>query len=108
MEITPVSIFSGISGSCEGEEMLTLLETSAVRIERIVSHAKASPEGFWYDQPDDEWVMVLRGTATLEFEPARTVEMTVGDHVCIPRHVRHRVAKTTDDTVWLAVHLRSE
>ena len=108
MQITPASIFSGISGSSEGEEFLTLLETSAVRIERIVSHAKSSPDGFWYDQPDDEWVMVLRGRATLEFDPSGPVEMGAGDHVFIPRHIRHRVAATTADTIWLAVHLKSE
>lgn len=108
MQITPASIFSGISGSSEGEEFLTLLETSAVRIERIVSHAKSSPDGFWYDQPDDEWVMVLRGRATLEIDPSGPVEMGAGDHVFIPRHVRHRVAATTADTIWLAIHLKSE
>ena len=107
MPITPASVFSSISSSSDGEEFLTLLETSAVRIERIVSHAKSSPDGFWYDQPDDEWVMVLRGRATLEI-PSGPVEMGAGDHVFIPRHVRHRVAATTADTIWLAIHLKSE
>ena len=31
-----------------------------VRIERIVSHGQASPEGFWYDQAQAEWVMVVQ------------------------------------------------
>jgi cupin 2 domain-containing protein len=108
MPITPASIFSGISGSGEHEEFVTLLETSAVRIERIVSHAQSSPDGFWYDQPDDEWVMMLRGRATLEIDPSGPVEMGTGDHVFIPRHTRHRVAATTADTIWLAIHLKSE
>ena len=33
------------------------------KIERIVSRGHASPEDFWYDQEENEWVMVVKGTA---------------------------------------------
>ena len=89
-----------------GEEFLTLFENTSVKIERIVSHAQASPAGFWYDQEEDEWVVVLRGTATLEFAGGEQVELKEGDYLTIPRHVRHRVARTSEETIWLAVHLR--
>jgi cupin 2 domain-containing protein len=36
------------------ELFTTLLEAANVRIERIVSHGHASPEGFWYDQDQHE------------------------------------------------------
>jgi mannose-6-phosphate isomerase-like protein (cupin superfamily) len=50
--------------------------------------------------------MVVRGTAALEFAAGEIVEMQEGDYVIIPRGVRHRVARTSANTVWLAVHLK--
>jgi cupin 2 domain-containing protein len=77
-----------------------------VKIERIVSRSHSSPPGFWYDPTEDEWAMVVRGTAALEFAAGEIVEMQEGDYVIIPRGVRHRVACTSANTVWLAVHLK--
>jgi cupin 2 domain-containing protein len=75
-----------------------------VRIERIVSHGHASPADFWYDQPQHEWVIVLKGAARLQFEDAM-VEMRPGDYINIPACKKHRVDWTTPDepTVWLGV-----
>lgn len=100
------NLFKHPPGSQTGEEVSTLLENASVKIERIVSHLSPSPEGFWYDQEDDEWVAVLRGTATLEFADGERVDLTAGDYVTISRHVKHRVARTGEETVWLAVHVR--
>lgn len=88
------------------EQFETLVESPHVRIERIVSHGQASPEGFWYDQPRSEWVMVLKGAARLRFENQPAIEMRPGDAVSIPAHVRHRVEWTAENepTIWLAVH----
>ncbi len=88
------------------EELTTVLQAGkGVRIERIVSQGHSSPQGFWYDQPDHEWVLVLKGAARIEFEDS-TVEMKPGDFIKIPAHQKHRVAWTTPDepTIWLAVH----
>jgi cupin 2 domain-containing protein len=87
------------------EELTTVLQQGhGVRIERLVSTGHKSPEGFWYDQPENEWVMVLTGAARLQFED-RVVEMKAGDSIIIPAHQKHRVEWTTPDepTVWLAV-----
>lgn len=89
------------------EELVEILaETDSVRIERIVSTGHASPEGFWYDQPDREFVLVLRGRARLEFDDGESLELEAGGWADIPAHRRHRVAWTTPDepTVWLAIH----
>ena len=106
MAVTVRNIFADRAQASDGEDFLTLFENSSVKIEKIVSHSHSSPAGFWYDQPGDEWVIVLRGTAALEFAEGEIVEMTEGDYVIIPRSVRHRVARTGEDTVWLAVHLK--
>lgn len=106
MAITVKNIFVDHDQANDGENFLTLFENRSVKIEKIVSHSHSSPAGFWYDQGEDEWVIVLRGTAALEFTGGEIVEMTEGDYVIIPRSVRHRVARTGKDTVWLAVHLK--
>jgi cupin 2 domain-containing protein len=42
------------------EQVATLLTRPGLRVERIVSRGQASPPGFWYDQAEGEWVLVLR------------------------------------------------
>lgn len=77
-----------------------------VRLERIVSHGQSSPEGFWYDQDQAEWVIVLQGEAKLLIEGnAEPIPLQAGDHLTIPAHQRHRVKWTSPDrpTVWLAL-----
>lgn len=90
------------------EEILTeLLTAGPVRIERIVSFGQASPDDFWYDQAEDEWVLLLEGSATLGFEDRPSVDLRVGDHIYLPAGMRHRVEKTdaTGRTIWLAVFM---
>ena len=84
----------------------TLAASGAVRIERIVSTGHASPEGFWYDQPEREFVLVVQGRARLEFEGGDPLELEAGGWIDIPAHRRHRVAWTAphEPTVWLAVY----
>lgn len=78
---------------------------SAVKIERIVSQGHVTPKDEWYDQDQNEWVIVLQGQAVLSFQDRDDMRLNAGDYVCIPAHVRHRVAWTLPDadTVWLAV-----
>ena len=107
MQTTVSNLFSDLSIAPGTEQTAILLDTGSARIERIVSSSHASPEGFWYDQADDEWVVVLKGSATVEFDPGGAKPMAAGDHLLIPRHTRHRVTETSPCTVWLVVHLKS-
>jgi cupin 2 domain-containing protein len=91
------------SGKGETAEILAGLLDGA-RVERIVSRGEASPPDFWYDQKEDEWVMLAVGTATIVFEDRR-VRLRSGDWLFIPAHCRHRVASTSKDAVWLAVFM---
>lgn len=89
-----------------GELVDDLLIRPGVRIERIVSRGDASPDGFWYDQEEAEWVVVLTGAAVVSLEdPQEDRRLGPGDHLFIPAHRRHRVAWTApgEDTIWLAV-----
>lgn len=101
----PVLSLSHPLPDARAAEMVELLAVAGpVRIERIVSHGQASPEGFWYDQEQAEWVMVVQGAARLVFADGE-VALAAGDWLTIPAHCRHRVAWTApaQDTVWLAV-----
>ena len=104
------NLFAGLPATPQPDETVGILaQGPQTRIERIVSTGQASPPGFWYDQPWDEWVVLLSGSAGLHLhgEPAPR-RLAPGDHLLIPAHLRHRVEWTSSDeaTVWLAVHLR--
>lgn len=98
------NIFDDLPQHLPKEVVQTLIQAADVRIERIISHGHASPTDFWYDQPQHEWVIVLKGAARLRFEDC-VVEMKVGDFINIPAFKKHRVDWTTPDepTVWLGV-----
>ena len=103
--MTITNLFADLPERLPKELVQTLLQAADVRIERIISHGHASPANFWYDQPQHEWVIVLKGAARLQFEDGM-VEMKVGDFINIPAFKKHRVDWTTPDeqTNWLAVH----
>lgn len=90
-----------------GEVFDELLRCRNLRIERIVS--SPTPEPTLYDQPRDEWVLLVQGTAALEISD-KQVELRAGDHLFIPARTPHRVIATSAEPrcVWLAVHLDPE
>jgi cupin 2 domain-containing protein len=106
MPAEKVNIYENIPENLPEELIETICRGEGTRIERIISRGHASPDGFWYDQENDEWVIVLSGSAVLDFEDGRQVRMSPGDYVNIPARKRHRVVSTDaeNDTVWLAVH----
>ena len=83
-----------------------ILISPNVSIERIISQGQSSAENFWYNQDENEWVMVLKGQAKLLFErDTEPIALNAGDYINIPKHVKHCVEWTTPDepTIWLAV-----
>jgi cupin 2 domain-containing protein len=105
------NLFHDLPTSLPDELVEVLLQTAHVRIERIVSTGQSSPKNFWYDQDEGEWVILLRGEATIEFDNEIGMRrMRCGDHVFIPAHQKHRVAATSTKTpsVWLAVFVKEK
>lgn len=103
------NFFEGIPAALSAELFTAVYETDGLRIERIVSQGQSSPAGFWYDQDEEEWVLVLEGSAAVQFEgDAEPIELQRGSYLRIPAHARHKVVWTDPDqqTVWLAVHYR--
>lgn len=90
------------------EAFMTFLETNNVKIERIVSRGQTSEKGFYYNQEEGEWIIVLEGEAELGYPDGSTTLLKKGDTLYLPPHKRHRVNKTTNPTLWLAVFIKNE
>jgi cupin 2 domain-containing protein len=101
-----MNLFSPLPDARTAESVDPLLTRPGLRIERIVSQGQASPPGFWYDQRESEWVLLLAGAARLRFadEPEARL-LAPGDWLEIAPHRRHRVDWTdpAGPTIWLAV-----
>lgn len=99
------NLYADLPPAGGAEQFDELLSRPGLRIERIVSTGQASPPGFWYDQPQAEWVLLLQGEARLAFEDEPLPRLLqAGDFADIAPHRRHRVESTAAPTVWLAVH----
>ena len=103
-----MNLFADIPNALPDELFSVLMESEHVKVERIVSDGHASPEGFWYDQEQHEWVLLVSGAATLSVEVdcrVETVVLNPGDYLLIPAHQRHRVESTAPDekTIWVAI-----
>ena len=85
-----------------GERFDTLLAHRNLVVERIVSSADAASTE--YAQPQDEWVALLSGEATIEIAGA-IVELRAGDYLFIPANTPHTVRRVSNGATWLAIHL---
>ena len=101
------SLFEKLPDATEAERPEELCRSKSFRLERIVSGGQVSPPGFWFDQPREEWVLVVQGKAEISFQdPAETICLSAGDWLMIEAHRKHRVEFTSREplTIWLAVH----
>jgi len=99
------NLFENIPSSIKTEKFEDILNMPNLRIERIISSGQSSPETGWYDQDENEWVIVVEGKAVLEFEESGAITLNKGDHLNIPAHTKHKVSWTDPNqlTIWLAV-----
>jgi len=104
------NLFANIPDQLQDELIEVIAEGKDLRVERIVSDGHRSPDDFWYDQKEDELVVLVSGCAEIDFEDSRKpVKLIPGQYVKIPAHVKHRVSRTDDTqrTIWLAVFFQS-
>jgi cupin 2 domain-containing protein len=86
-----------------GEEYFeTLLQKRNVSIKKIRSWDVRNGE--WYLQEEDEWVVLLEGSAIIEYE-SDSKHLKAGEYLYIPRTTKHRVKETSRDALWLAVYI---
>jgi len=99
------NIFAEIPDELDNELMDVLQQSDNIKIQRIVSKGQVSPETGWYDQQQNEWVIVIKGEAIITFEQTE-VAMQAGSYINIPAHTKHKVSWTHPDleTIWLVVY----
>ena len=99
------NLFNYMPVNLTEESFSQLMLSPSVRIERIVSKGHCSPEVGWYDQDENEWVMVVEGAGTLLFSDGEEVTLVKGDYINIPANTKHKVTWTDpyNETIWLAV-----
>lgn len=106
--LSTANLWKTLPAARKGEVFTELLGRDGVRIERIVSRGQSTPEDEPLSQPEDEWVILLQGSAAIRFEDSAETPLEPGDHLLIPGGTRHWVTRTDPDvpTLWLAVHFR--
>jgi cupin 2 domain-containing protein len=99
------NLLTSLPDHIDHEQVDELLSQPNVKIERILSKGQTSPETGWYDQEENEWVVVLQGAGEITFEDGDKVRLQPGDYINIPAHRRHKVSWTDPEnvTVWLTV-----
>ncbi len=99
------NIFSDIPAEIPNEIFEDIITTEKLRVERIVSKGHVTPDTQWYDQIENEWVIVLSGYGVIEYINGDKVTLRQGDYLHIKAHEKHRVIETSTDenTVWLAI-----
>jgi cupin 2 domain-containing protein len=101
------SLVRNLPDATEEERFEELSRAKSFRIERIISAGQVSPPGFWFDQANEEWVLVVQGRAEISLlDPDETIRLSAGDWLMIEAHRKHRVEATSREplTIWLAVH----
>jgi cupin 2 domain-containing protein len=99
------NLLSGVPLAIDEEVVRELMVSDSVRIEQIISMGQVTPENQWYDQSENEWVLVIKGAGILTFDNGEELKLSPGDYVNIPAHKKHRVSWTQPDveTIWLAI-----
>lgn len=102
------NIFELIPDEISSELFENIVTSENIRIERIISKGHFSPESGWYDQDENEWVIVLKGQAKIEFDSQAPVHLVIGSYLNIPAHTLHKVSWTDPDTetIWLAIYYK--
>jgi cupin 2 domain-containing protein len=101
----PRNIYKQIPDDLSEETYELLVHNENVKIERIISMGHTSPDTGWYDQEQNEWVLLLKGRASISFENEAVVNLEEGDYINLPARKKHRVVSTSPitETIWLAI-----
>lgn len=99
------NIFKSLKNPSSEEIFETLIKNEKIKLERIISNRQITPKGKWYDQDNNEWVMLLKGEAKIKFKKTNsTIHLKEGDYLNIDANIKHRVEYTSQDALWLALH----
>lgn len=100
------NIFDPPADTGEHEIFTTIFKSDKIEITKIDGLRAFNKPGKWYDQEDDEWVILLQGKATLEFQNDESIQLNSGDYIFIEAHKPHRIKQSSNkpNCLWLAIH----
>lgn len=92
------------------EYLENILVNPNFRLERIISFGHITPSDYWYDQEEDEFVLLLKGNAKILLENDEIIELKEGDYVIIPKHLKHKViyTDTENKTFWITCYFKND
>lgn len=98
------NIYNDIPVNFDKEIFEDILKNDNIRIERIISNGPESNDGNWYNQKENEFVILLKGKAKIIFENF-DVELNEGSYINISANTKHKVEITDENEkcIWLAV-----
>lgn len=65
--IEKYNIFDEILIDKNEEIFFEIFKNEKIKIEKIVSNGQKSPDNFWYEQEESEYILLLEGFAILQF-----------------------------------------
>lgn len=88
------------------ENIINTKDLKNLKIERIISKGQISEKDFWYNQEENELVILLEGNAILEIENQGELKLTKGDYLILNKNVKHKINYTSKipECIWLAIH----
>lgn len=101
------NIFKEIPSNIKTEVFQDIFKSENIRIERIISLGRDSNDGKWYNQDENEWVILLQGKADIIFEN-ENINLIRGDYLFIEKHRKHKVIiqEENTETIWLAIFFK--
>ena len=101
------NLLSNIPLSSNEEIFETITQNDNIKIERIVSYGQTTQKDFWYEQEDDEFVVILEGSAQILYDDGEIFDLKKGDSLYINALQKHQVVYTKNPTIWLAVFIKN-
>ena len=95
------NIFNIPKKTSEDEFFEILFKNNDIKIERIVSYGIPSPDNFWYEQREYEWLVLIEGSAVIKYICGKEVHLKKGDTLFIPPMEKHRVEKVSNPCIWI-------
>jgi len=90
------------------EDFSNIFSSRGLQIKRIISKGYRTPETKWLKDDTDEFVILLRGSASIRFFNGEIKRMKSGDYLHIPSGTKHKVTYTSKKPCcyWLAIHFK--
>ncbi len=99
------NLLSNIPLSSNQEIFETITQNNNIRIERIISYGQTTTNDYWYNQEEDEFVVIIKGNAKITYEDGEIFDLKEGDSLYIKAHQKHQVTYTSNPTIWLAIFI---